>query len=1293
MRGQLLNQRYRLDVELGRGGMGVVYRAHDMLLDRDVAVKVLSEASLNAAGRVRLLREAQAAARLQHPGIVTVYDVSETDGSSFIVMEYVQGHSLHEHHCDTLAQMLIMFQQVCAALQHAHERSIIHRDLKPENIVVTPDGTTKLMDFGLARTGDAPRITAEGTLVGTFAYLAPELIQGQPASPQSDLYALGVIFYECSTGHLPFTGENMMEVLSQHLYASVVPPSTYNPEIPPAFEALVVRLLAKRAEERPASAAEVLHILEGIAAHPVAPAAVGSSGELSLLDRLVRGRLVGRDRELAEARAQWQHVLSGTEGSRVLLISGEPGIGKTRLVRELVTLAQVSRGTALTGECFAEGSAPYAPLAQVIQEALSLARPLPSSLPAPVLADLLTLAPTLRARFRNISPNPPLEPRAQQQRMFASVVECCTALTPLLLVVEDVHWADGGTLSLLRHLARRARATQAQMLIVMTYREVELDEACALNELLHDLNRERLAMRLKLTRLDHDQTGELLSAIFAQQVAPELLESIYRETEGNPFFVEEVCKALIEEGKVTRENGRWQRSSMEEIDLPQSVRVAIQSRVNKLSREAQEALRLAAILGREFDFDTLAAMSDLGEEALIVALESAERAQLVVEVRPTRATRGRSCPAFAFAHALIPTALHESVSGLRRQRLHRRAAEAMERLYPDQVSSHELAPQLGRHYAEAGAWDRAADYWLAAGDRAREVYAYPEAIGYLQQALALLREQGAGGLDRAARTAMKLGLLYHTTFHYRESRQAFQDAFSLWQRAGESQPALNAPPAPHALRLYWPLAIETLDPTLASDSTSIALIENLFCGLVELTPELDVMPAVARTWEMSADGREYVFRLRHDAQWSDGMPVTAGDFEFAWRRALSPAMRSPLSQLLLDLKGARDFHEGRVADPDSVGVRAVNEHTLLVELAEPVGHFLHLVTAVPYPLPRHIVQAHGEAWSCAEHIISNGPFRLESWLEGSLLVLVRNPTYRGRSSGNLSRVELDLIGPHTPEMLLDRYENDLHDIGQPEGLDMLDRARLQHPGEYVSAPGAQVLYVGFDTTRPPFADSRVRQALAHVLDRQAIADVVWQGAVSPATGGLVPPGVVGYSPGIGLAYDPDRARRLLAEAGYVDGRGFPALNACTARDGAMKSVVQYVQAQWRDILGIQITWEQQDWLAYRERLLVAPPHIHIMGFLADYPDPDSFLRVAMHQPDCRWHNERYEQLLEQARQITDEAERVRFHQAADRLLVEEAAIVPLLYGRNHLLVKPWVRCYPVSPLRTTYWKDVVIAPH
>jgi serine/threonine-protein kinase len=339
----------------------VVYRAHDTLLDRAVAVKVLSrvlseaegDSGLGTEGRARLLREAQAAAKLNHPNIVAVYDAGEADpgssdgagGAPFIVMELVEGRSLREYvgtavelpsqpSALPLADVLAFARQICAALEHAHACGIIHRDLKPENVVLTKTHTAKLMDFGLARIADAPRLTEEGALVGTFSYLAPELIAGGAPSAKSDLYSLGVMLYELAAGRPPFEGETLMAVLAQHLHAPVIPPHEHNPEVPAWLDALIMRLLNKRPEDRPASAGEVLKMLaaDSVTASRVADRRVSTTSARHPLPPTNLpahlSKFIGREKEIA-------HLKQRLAEYRLMTLTGSGGVGKTRLALEI----------------------------------------------------------------------------------------------------------------------------------------------------------------------------------------------------------------------------------------------------------------------------------------------------------------------------------------------------------------------------------------------------------------------------------------------------------------------------------------------------------------------------------------------------------------------------------------------------------------------------------------------------------------------------------------------------------------------------------------------------------------------------------------------------------------------------------------------------------------------------------------------------------------------------------------------------------------------------------------------
>jgi hypothetical protein len=754
MIGTLLQGRYRLDAELGKGGMGVVYRAHDAVLNRDVAVKLLSASGLGTEGRERMLREAQAIAQLNHPNIVQVFDAGQLDGSPFIVMELVEGQSLHDQPPKDFPAIVAVARQICAALEHAHQHGIIHRDLKPENVILAADGTAKLMDFGLARSV-ASRMTAEGEITGTVFYLAPELALGRDFDGRADLYSLGVMLYELVAGELPFAKGDPLTVISQHIHASPLPPRSRNSEIPPLLEQLVLRLLSKDPADRPESAAAAGKLLDDPS---LLDPRAETDRELSLVSRIVRGKFVGRAAELKQVKSSWARVESG-EG-QTLLLSGETGVGKTRFLRELATHVEVSGGLALIGEAYEEGGAPYAPFGQVLGRALRRGPQTGPELPPVILADLLALAPELLPYYPDVPPNPSLKPEAEQQRQFESAVALCATLSersPLLIALDDAHWADSGSLALLRHLARRTR--RQRVLLAAAYREVELDEARPLHETLLDLDRNRLATHIKLGRFTREETHDLLYAIFEEEITPEFLDGIYRQTEGNPFYIEEVCKGLVESGKLYFEDGRWHRPSMDELEIPQSVRMAIQSRLTALPEASQEVLRMAAVLGREFDYETLAEASELGEEALIEALESAQRAQLIEE------SNGGSDVRFTFAHALIPSTVAEGVRTLRRRRLHRRAAHALQKTRPQNFEA------IAYHYEEAGEEALSLEYYLKAGERAAGAYANAEAVEHYRAALDLIGqpEQTAEVMERLGVVLSRLG--------------RFQEAIEVWKQA------------------------------------------------------------------------------------------------------------------------------------------------------------------------------------------------------------------------------------------------------------------------------------------------------------------------------------------------------------------------------------------------------------------------------------------------------------------------------------------------------------------------------
>ena len=1008
--------------------------------------------------------------------------------------------------------------------------------------------------------------------------------------------------------------------------------------------------------------------------------------------------LVGR---VAERQALWECVerLQAGVGGIVTLV-GDAGLGKSRLV------AEVRRGVVTTplhwveGRCHAYGAATaYLLWLDVLRGLLGVtAEEPPLAVRDRLREQVQTVCPggaeavySYLARLASL----PLE--AEDEAILRdltgewlkigtfqaveSLLESVARVRPLVVVCEDLQWADPTSIELLEYLLHLTG--RAPLLLMGVFRPDTEHGSWRIRETSAQRYRHRHT-DLWLTPLSAAESETLVGNLLHLGLPPRLRERILSRAEGNPFYVEEIIRSLLESGVIVRDEAaqRWGVSrDAADIAIPDTLHGVLVARIDRLQEETKRVLQLAAVVGRVFSYRVLAAIvpeeGQLDDHLLTLQRQGMirERARLP-ELE------------YIFKHNLTQEAAYNGLLKKERRAYHRQVAEALERLFPERVE--EQVGLLAHHWERAEEPEKATKYLLLAGDQARLAYAHREAIEHYERALAFLKAQGA--YEQAARTLMKLGLAYHTAFDYQRARQAYEEGFALWQRAGET-PLAVLPPAPHAFRVSWPEPA-TLDPTLATDSVSLCMIQQLFSGLVELQPDMDIVPDVARGWEVLEGGRKYVFRLREDVRWSDGRPVTAGDFEYAWKRVLDPATSSLNAELLDVVKGARAFHQGMVSTPDSVGVRALDDLTLVVELEGPTGYFLNLLAYFPtFPVPRHVVEQHGAAWTQAGNIVTNGPFRLEDLKPNQSFTLSRNPSYHGRFGGNVQHVEGCLLRDRS--VTLQMYEaGDLDVCGLLLWHAEMDRVRQRHAGEYFSAPRPAIDYVGFDLSRPPFDDPRVRRAFVHATDREMLADIVLRGNASPATGGFVPPRIPGHSPRIGLLYDPDRARQLLAEAGYPGGRGFPVVAAWTDDDPARADAARVFQTQWHESLEIEVAWKILPVADFLEQMAESRPHLFCTGWAADYPDPDNFLRVGLARHSMRHWNATFDELIERARRSTDQAERMRLYQAADRLLIEEAVVMPVSYGRGgNVLIKPWVIKYPTSPLGMWFWKDVVIEPH
>jgi len=1022
---------------------------------------------------------------------------------------------------------------------------------------------------------------------------------------------------------------------------------------------------------------------------PIQPLAesLASSGQ-NPLDPVYLGRMIGREKELAFLENCWKHQ----NEKKLVLISGEAGVGKTRLITEFANRLRWKGFRVLWGRCYEfERLLPYQPFADALRTVLpSLSSAERAHFPAWVLNAVSQLVPEcLAEETGNESPQ---DMSHDQARLFSGVTQFLSGLSKngaLLVVLEDLHWGSESTLQLLHYLA--SHLVDAPVLVIGTYRSEAIDQQYPLSKLHGQLHQDGSAHTINLHDLRYEDVETMLGEMSGVgDAAVPLAKRLYQETEGNPFFLAETIKGLFEKGIIQWEQGKWKVDFMEvshkDLPLPESLSAAIRERIRGLNKNDQKALQLAAVLGREFDFDGLEAVWGRGDEATLGALDCLLRRRLIEE---GNAPTNRD---YVFTHHKIQEVVYSAIPRQRRQHLHAQAATAMEKLYTAQVDL--FAGEIAHHFEHSQGLGqyytgKAIAYLLQAGDRARFLYAFQDALNYYQRALAILKK--AELHEQAAQTLMKIGLTYHTALDFERSRRAYDEGLALWQWAVKGQVA-ELPPAPHALRLSW-REPETLDATEAEFEWSTRVIEQLFCGLVGLTPEMDVIPDVAYSWDVLDAGHRYIFHLRADVKWSDGTPVTAGDFEYAWKRALHPTYNLSLTDLLEDIKGARAFHRGETSNPDDVAIRALDEFTLMVELEKPDGYFLYLIPHL-FPVPRHVVEAHGETWAEPKNIVTNGPFILDSWLPGRSMTFSCNPQYHGNFAGNVQRVELCLNPSMTSQ--LEEYEAgrlDFFDIWTLP-LQERDRARQRNAEEYVSLPELSTLFLMFDVSQPPFDDVRVRRAFALATDKEKLANVVMRGCVAPASGGLIPPGMSAYSNEIGLPYDPERAKQLLAEAGYTSDKiqGFSSVDAVLPA-GSLTHYGNSLRIQWRETLDVDIHWQAVEPASFSTRIKGQLPGMFLIGWMPECPDPGTLLRANRFQQYTHWQNEKYMGLVQKAGRMTGQAERMSLYCEADTLLMESASLIPLTYGRSLLLVKPWVKNYSTSPITRWLWKDIIIEPH
>ena len=493
---------------------------------------------------------------------------------------------------------------------------------------------------------------------------------------------------------------------------------------------------------------------------------------------------------------------------------------------------------------------------------------------------------------------------------------------------------------------------------------------------------------------------------------------------------------------------------------------------------------------------------------------------------------------------------------------------------------------------------------------------------------------------------------------------------------------------------------QELDPHIVTGHIEHKLCLALLEGLLTLDPgHLRVMPGAARDWQVSEDGRTYRFHLREDARWSNGDPVTAADFVYSWRRALLPALGNNYAYMLYYLSNAEAFHRGELADFSEVGVKAVDDLTLEVELDNPTPFFPHLLTHMSYyPVHRGTIEAFGAAdergtrWTRPGNYVGNGPFKLKEWTLNRRIVVEKNEQYWDADKVQLNGIVFYPVQNATTEERMFRA-GQLHITGTIP-TDKIARYRRERPDVLKLHPFFSTYYYLFNTTAPPLDQVPVRQALSLSIDRQQITDKITMAGELPAYS-YTPPEVNGYTGEPVLRYDVERARALLAAAGYPGGAGFPPLELMYNTSEGHRRIAIAVQQMWKTNLNIQVTLVNQDWKVYLDKRDSRDYQVARAGWIGDYLDPNTFLDMYTSHSgnnDTGWANPRYDALVAQAAQSTEQERRFALFRQAEAILMEELPIMPIYTYVNKALVSPEVHGWYPNLLDIHPYKYISLAP-
>ena len=733
---------YDIVHKLGQGGMAEVYEAVDIRTKHHVALKfLLPQHTSDPAARTRFIREAKTGMQLNHPNIVKVLDTGEHNGQPYIVMELIRGKTLNtimRKKKLPLSWIIAIGQQIADALVAAHKLGIVHRDISPRNIMLYKN-KVKVMDFGLAKVMDTTTLTSDHAILGTFYYMSPEQAVGDAIDSRSDIFSLGVLLYQMLTGRQPFRGEHAGAIIHALLYTEPARICDIDQELPSEVEQVVFKALQKKPDNRYQSALDMESDLWKLDEVLSGKTVTLIASDITLEEvfekhRGIYSALIGRDRELQHLQGYMTKMLNG-KGSAVF-VSGEAGIGKSRLAWELGHDAKKRGVRYLMGKCVQHTGIPYQPIVESLRQYFAdkgvhdtrtLEKYLRNQTRHLRYRKDIVAALVLRQSFKDLN----IINKEQLWDTVSEIIKMIAEDRPAVMHFDDLHWADAQTLDMLTSITQSIVDTR--VLVIGTFRPEDIAEKKhPLQRLLKRKETKTLFHEIPLHRLDRTGTKNIITSVFENfRFTKDFAESIYQETEGNPLFILEVLKLLRDENIITRHNGGWRLASDSvEIHIPRTVTEVINRRIQKLSKDERELIELAAVDGVSFNSDTVIHCLAQPRVTILRNLQNLESSHNLIH-----ATKH----GYQFDHVKIKDVIYDGLIPELRKEYHNIIVAYMEEHFGDQD---EYAGRIAYHLINTGRRSDAVPFLLNAGQHSFRLFANDESLDHINKAIHFLELYG-----------------------------------------------------------------------------------------------------------------------------------------------------------------------------------------------------------------------------------------------------------------------------------------------------------------------------------------------------------------------------------------------------------------------------------------------------------------------------------------------------------------------------------------------------------------------